>query len=239
MQDNKKPIVFLGSCSAMSMWDDCCKRSGQKIIGILDNDYWLNTDQVDGVNVIGTEQDIEHLLELREKYNFFVATNWDPSLLNGDITERDNQKRQRLIQLVEEYELPLANIIDPSSVIHSNVQIDGGCYIGPMVSLETRVTIGKHTQMYAHCAFAHDVKIGSNCFFNRRVGAWGCTIGNDVYFGPFSVYAGNYRNSHVAENAWIHPGIIVYGRPISEGEIVTIKSQRRTYPLGGANQIVQ
>ena len=59
----------------MSMWDDCCKRSGQKIIGILDNDYWLNTDKVDGVNVIGTEQNIEHLLELREKVN-----NGDPSV---------------------------------------------------------------------------------------------------------------------------------------------------------------
>ena len=47
-----------------------------------------------------------------------------------------------------------------------------------------------------------------------------------------------YKDSYIGDNAFIHPGLAVAGRPIKEGETVTIREQlrqRRTQTVGAVD----
>jgi hypothetical protein len=60
-------------------------------------------------------------------------------------------------------------------------------------------------------------------------------MGNHVYLSIGAIYGGNYKDSYIGDNAFIHPGLAVAGRPIKEGETVTIREQlrqRRTQTVG-------
>lgn len=241
-------MIFLGSNSALSIWVDVCKRTNIQITGIIDSDYWGNTDSICDVPVIGSEKDMESVLERfcpaigqppKKMWcnRFFIATNWDPSGLNKEITERDNKKRQMFVDLVEQYNLPLGNIIDPTAVVMEGVELGGGNYVGAGAIIESNAQIGKHTQIWHQCIVGHDMKIGNDCVLNRRATIWGGNMGNHSYISLGSTYGGNYKTSYIGNNVFIHPGIAVAGRPLEDGEVVTIREQlknrRRTQVIGG------
>lgn len=236
-------MIFVGSNSALGIWVDVCKRANIPITGILDSDYYGNTESICGVPVIGSEKDIgswykEIGTSGRKMWcnSFFVATNWDPSGHNKEITERDNQKRQMLIDLLEEHQAPLANIIDPLAVVPDSVKLGGGNYIGAGAVIEPNAKIGKHTQIWYQCIVGHDIEIGEDCVLNRRATIWGADMGNHSYISLGSTYGGNYKTSRIGNNVFIHPGIGITGRPIEDGEVVTIREQlknrRRTQSIG-------
>lgn len=237
-------MIFLGSNSALGIWVDVCKRANIPIQGILDSDYWGNTDSICGIPVIGSEKDILNWYvdigtpgKKMWTSKFFVATNWDPSGLNKEVTERDNQKRQMLIDLVAEHQAPLQNIIDPTAIVPESVTLGGGNYIGAGAVIEPNAKIGKHTQIWYQCIVGHEVEIGEDCVLNRRATIWGANMGNHSYISLGSTYGGNYKTSSIGNNVFIHPGIAIAGRPIEDGEVVTIREQlknrRRTQVIGG------
>ena len=228
----------------MGIWVEVCQRAGIKIDGIVDSDYYGNTETYKGIPVVGSEKDMDHVLSLcqvtvgqthsRTVWNntFFIATNWDPS---GLLPERDNEKRELFKKIVEEYKLPLQNIIDPSAVIGVGVSLGGGNYVGAGAIIESEVTIGKHTQIWYQSIVGHHITVGEDTVLQRRTGVWGADIGNHVYLGIGAIYGGNYKTSHVGDGAWIHPGLAVAGRKIEAGETVTIREQirqRRTQTVG-------
>ena len=237
-------MIFLGSNSALGIWVDVCKRAGITITGIVDSDYYGNTESIKGVPVIGSEKDMDAVIDLAQaklpgrtiwKDKFFIATNWDPSR-RDEVTLRNNTKRQTFVDLAEQYNLPLGNIIDPLAVVPSDVKLGGGNYVGAGVVVEPEVKIGKHTQLWYQTIVGHGVEIGNDCVLQRRAGIWGGNMGNHVYLSIGAIYGGNYEDSFIGDNAWIHPGLAVAGRPIKEGETVTIREQvrqRRTQTVGG------
>jgi len=231
-------MIFLGSNSALGIWVDVCQRANIPVTGIMDSDYYGNTDSICGIPVIDTEENIENYYNKKLRLwtnSFFIATNWDPSGLNKEVTERDNQKRQRLIELAEKHQVRLQNIVDPLAVVPDSVELGGGNYIGAGAILEPNVKLGRYTQVWYQAIVGHEVEVGQDCVLNRRIGVWGTNIGNHVYMGIGSVYGGNYRDSHIGDGAWIHPGLAVAERPIKEGETVTIREQlrqRRTQTIG-------
>jgi len=232
-------MIFLGSNSALGIWVDVCQRANIPVTGIMDSDYYGNTDSICGIPVIDTEENIENYYNKKLRLwtnSFFIATNWDPSGLNKEVTERDNQKRQRLIELAEKHQVRLQNIVDPLAVVPDSVELGGGNYIGAGAVIEPNAKIGKHTQIWYQCIVGHDIEIGEDCVLNRRATIWGADMGNHSYISLGSTYGGNYKTSRIGNNVFIHPGIGITGRPIEDGEVVTIREQlknrRRTQSIG-------
>lgn len=232
-------MIFLGSNSAMGIWVDVCKRANIPIQGIIDSDYYGNTDSICGIPVIDKEENLgNYYSEKLRLWNnsFFIATNWDPSTL---LPERDNQKREKFKKILEQHpDIRLQNIIDPLAVVPKDVELGGGNYIGAGAVIEPGVKIGKHTQIWYQTIVGHETEIGEDCVLQRRSGIWGGNMGNHVYLSIGSIYGGNYKDSYIGDNAWIHPGLAVAGRPIKEGETVTIREQlrqRRTQTVGAVS----
>ena len=238
-------MIFLGSNSAISIWVEVCERANIPVTGIIDSDYYGNTESICGIPVIDRE---ENLGNYKKKLgtssskiwtnSFFLATNWDPSGINKEVTERNNEKRERLKALLEQFpDIPLKNIIDPLAVVPKDVELGGGNYIGAGAVIEPGAKIGKHTQIWYQCIVGHDVEIGEDCVLNRRATLWGANMGNHSYISLGSTYGGNYKDSYIGDNVFIHPGIAIAGRPIEDGETVTIREQlknrRRTQVIGG------
>ena len=238
-------MIFLGSNYAIRIWKDVLKRSGITCHGIVDADYYGNRKKYKNIPVIGTEDDLESVIKNHAMFSttddgknlswcshFFIGTTWDPAPVTG--TARNNEKRQRLIDLAEKWELPMGSLIDPTAIVPSDVKIGKGVYIGAGVIIEPGVTIGDYTQIWHQAVIGHDTKIGRDCVLQRRSGLWNATVGDHVYLSIGSVYAGRYKKSTVGNNAWIHPGIAVQTRDIAENETVTIREQfkRRAQPVG-------
>lgn len=231
-------MIFLGSNSALGIWVDVCKRANIPIQGIIDSDYYGNTDSICGVPVIDTEENIENYYNKKIRMwtnSFFIATNWDPSR-RDDVTLRNNDKREKFKEIVNRYpDIRLQNIVDPLAVVPDGVELGGGNYIGAGAVIEPEVKIGRHTQVWYQTIIGHGVEIGEDCTLQRRSGIWGGNMGNHVYLSIGAIYGGNYNDSYIGDNAWIHPGLAVAGRPIKEGETVTIREQlrqRRTQTVG-------
>jgi len=229
-------MIFLGSNSALGIWVDVCKRANIPITGVIDSDYYGNTDSICGIPVIDTEDNIENYYNKKIRMwtnSFFIATNWDPSNL---LPERDNEKREKFKEILNRYpDIRLQNIIDPLAVVPKDVELGGGNYIGAGAVIEPEVKIGRHTQVWYQTIIGHGVEIGEDCTLQRRSGIWGGNMGNHVYLSIGAIYGGNYNDSYIGDNAWIHPGLAVAGRPIKEGETVTIREQlrqRRTQTVG-------
>lgn len=231
-------MIFLGSNSALGIWIDVCKRANIPITGIMDSDYYGNTDSICGIPVIDTEENIANYYNKQIRMwtnSFFIATNWDPSR-RDDVTQRNNEKREKLKSILKQYpDIRLQNIIDPLAVVPKDVELGGGNYIGAGAVLEPGVKLGQHTQVWYQTIIGHEVEIGEDCVLQRRSGIWGGNMGNHVYLSIGAIYGGNYNDSYIGDNAWIHPGLAVAGRPIKEGETVTIREQlrqRRTQTVG-------
>lgn len=238
-------MIFLGCNRNIGLWKNVLVRQGVYPTGIVDSDYYGNVKKYRGIPVIGTEHNIEEVIDKYAKFStdgtgrdklwcshFFIGTNWDPSSLDDpQERERDNAKRQKMIDIAEKYKLPMGSIIDPTAIIPSSVKLGKGVYIGAQTILEPGVKIGDYTQVWYQSAIGHDTKIGRDCVLQRRTGIWGSTMGDHVYMSIGSVYAGNYKTSKIGNNAFIHPGIAVQGREIAEGEVVTVRTQlrRRTH----------
>ena len=240
-------MIFLGCNNAIGIWKDCLKRMGITPKGIVDSDYYGNTKRYAGIPVIGTEEDMESVIDYAKfstaddgnnttwHSHFFIGSNWDPSLLNGqEIRDRNNAKRQKLIDIAEKWNLPMGSIIDPTAIVPNSVKVGKGVYIGAGAVIEPQVTMGDYTQIWYQSIVGHKVKIGRDCVLQRRAGLWGAEVGDHVYMSIGSVYGGNYNTSKIGNNAWIHPGIAVQTRDIAENETVTIREQfkRRAQPVG-------
>ena len=241
-------MIFLGCNDAIGIWKNVLVRQGMYPKGIVDSDYYGNTKRYAGIPVIGSEHNMEEVIEKYAKFSpddsgnhtlwhthFFIGTNWDPSLLNGqEIRDRNNAKRQRMIDIAEKYNLPMGSIIDPTAIVPNSVKLGKGVYIGAGAVIEPQVTVGDYTQIWYQSIVGHKTKIGRDCVLQRRAGLWGAHVGDHVYMSIGAVYGGNYKTSKIGNNAWIHPGIAVQTRDIAENETVTIREQfkRRAQPVG-------
>jgi NDP-sugar pyrophosphorylase family protein len=174
-----KPLLFLGSNSAIQLYVDAATRQGISVAGIIDSDYFGNAENFKGIPVVGTELDLD---KWRNDYEFFIATNTSP---DSDHV-RDNNKRKQLISLVEQHNIKCINLIDPVSYIGSNVTLGHGIFIGYNVHIEHDSTVDSFSQIHFNTGVGHHCSIGKNTIIQRKCGLGNVTIGNNVYVGMWT-----------------------------------------------------
>lgn len=185
INDSSRPLIFLGSNIVMPKFTEVCEHFGIEVAGIMDHDYWGNTNHIGEIPVIGTEQSLNDPTQLayyKSHYNFFCATNWLPS--NDDISVRDRNKRRRLIDLIDQHKLSCISIVESSARISRYAKIGKGCFVDGAISIEPNVIVGDYTSIYSHTDIGHDSTIGRNCVIQRHAGlAAFCNMEDEVYFG--------------------------------------------------------
>lgn len=220
------PVVFLGTNSNLLLYCETAKKAGITIAGIIDNDYAGNTDQLHGLPVLGSEQDLEFLQSCKSKYLFFIATNWSPDPEHV----RDCQKRQHLIDVVATHQLQCVNIVDPSAQVSEHAHLGQGIYIGALSYVEPDVAIEDHAQIHYGVGLSHGSRVGTNTVIQRQAGI-AASIGANCYVGMWSKL---FKSDllQVGDHAIINPGLYVARDVASQEHVKLTKESRRvaSYP---------
>jgi UDP-3-O-[3-hydroxymyristoyl] glucosamine N-acyltransferase len=217
------PLLFLGTCANIIRYKDAAERQGLTVAGILDSDWFQNTQDFCGIPIIDTEANISNY---KDTHDFFIATNWtiDPNHV------RDKEKRKMLIDLVREQGIECINIIDPSSYIGTGTQIGQGVYIAFCAMIEPGTVLKDFCQVHDFVGLAHGTRVGENTIIQRQAGLH-ADIGDDVYIGMWSK-AYHPRLLKIGNNAVINPGLYV-ARDVAEGETIRLtKESIRVYQHG-------
>lgn len=213
-----KPIIFLGSGLQITEFAEICDLAAQSVVGIIDSDYYGNTTDYQGIPYVGREDDFD-FSDASDKYDFFIGS----AAVAG--MPRTIQRRRQFVDLVDQLNLPCANIIDPQCRISPKAKLGKGVYIGYSSWISHQVVIHDHCIMHAFSAVGHGCVIGKNTTFKGNVGASSnVTFGENVIALIGSRFLG-FPSMSVGNNAIIYPGMVVM-RDVADGEIARFSSKK-------------
>lgn len=212
-----KPIIFLGESHQISDIKDTCELMDRTVMGIIDDDYYGNTDVIEGLPVIGSEKQADWN-KLARDYDFFVTVNGLPSI------SRNCQKRKNFIDIIKTFDLPCANIVDPQVRISPSAVLGQGIFMGYITQVGPRCVIGDHCQIHTFCGMAHDTKLGTNVILQRACMLTSLvTLEDNAYLAPGCKVLRS--NITIGANSFVHSGMLVF-RDVEPGEVVKITGKK-------------
>jgi acetyltransferase-like isoleucine patch superfamily enzyme len=226
-----KPLIFLGSSQAILIFAETCEENGIAVHGIIDSDYFGNTDSIDGIPVVDTESSFDDPAKAKyyqENFNFFCAVNWMPS--RDPIAVRNYNKRKMYLNLIKEKNLSCINIIDSRAKISKTAQLGVGIYIAEFVSIEPKVVVNDFVNIWIGSMIGHHSCVGSNSVIQRSCILQGnVTVEDDVYLSP-RVFLFK-SDITIKSGSFVHQGIMLC-RNTLPGEIVSLldKNNKKVYP---------
>jgi NDP-sugar pyrophosphorylase family protein len=230
INNNSKPLIILGSRKPIGKIKRVCRQHKIEIAGMIDGDYFGNTEWFEDILVIDSEQaflDPDKLSYYKTNFNFFLATSWTPE--SNQIMTRNRQRRNYLISLIEKYDLPCVSLIDRSSMIDPSAKIGKNVFIDCFCIVEESATIGDFTAMYGFSGIAHNCIVGKNCVIHGKAGTTSdCIIEDECYLG---INSGLWRSNIILKKGTVvHPNLAVH-RSTEENEIISLagKDLRRIY----------
>lgn len=190
----KRPLIFVGSRSVVPEMAYTAELNGIEVLGIIDSHYYGNTEEIQGVPVIGSE------LWLLDKDNTqakkwlkdcdFLPINWH----DGSTKKENNLSLLRLqrIKVLEESKASMINLIHPDSSIptktkYSRFSIGTGNYIHPKCYISSSNTrIGNYCMIGSCSNIHHDVKLNDNVLIGPNVHLDRCEVGSNSFVGSHS-----------------------------------------------------
>lgn len=179
INDNTKPLLLLGSCESLYTIIEICRQYSINIAGILDSDYYGNTAELSGIPVTGAVSELLdpiRLASLKDKFNFFIATNWLPT--NSTAAKRNKEKRRSLIELARASNINCISLVHQLTASNSTNQIGFGVLIDAFAHLGGNNLIGDFALIHSHTLLGHGNIIGTNCVMQHKA-----TIKSDVTLG--------------------------------------------------------
>lgn len=230
INSNHKPLIFIGSSLGMLKHLDVCIDHNISVHGLIDQDYYGNTDSLHGVPVIDSEisfNDPEKLKYYQENFVFFCATTWLPT--TDEISIRNQIKRQQHLSLLDEKNLPTISLVSRCAYISHSAKIGKGVFVDAFSHLEPGVVFDDYVSAYPQSFVGHDTTVGRNSVIQRqtRIKSY-VTIEKNVYFGTNALIAKPHIT--ISENTFVHEGIILYRGTVAN-EIVHMEGRnlKRVY----------
>ena len=184
MDSNNKPLIILGTNISLYKQIEVCENNGIEIAGIIDSDYFGNTERFCGLPIIDTEKSFEDTAKVdfyKQNFNFFCATNWSPE--PSPVFIRNREKRKNLIDIIDRLELDCINIIDKFARVSKYAKLGKGCFIDGNVMVEPECVVGDFVSIYANAEVGHHAHVGRNCVLQRGSAVAGhVTLEDDVFF---------------------------------------------------------
>lgn len=223
INNTSKPLIFVGSNLNIYKVYELVESLGITIAGIIDNDYHGQGNYKD-IPIIAREEDIA---SLKDQYQFLCVTNWIPG--TDPIITRNNQKRQRLINLLDSLEVEQATIISNLAQVSTRSNLGKGVIIDAFAMVEPNVTVNDYTTIYPYAVIGHDSVIGKNVVIQRY-----CLITSSVNIQD-NVYTGlgsrvSRSKVTISAGTFIHPNLTML-RGTSPNEEVSLagKDLRKVY----------
>ena len=220
-----RPVIFLGTSTNLEVPLRICQLSNIPVAGIVDSDYYGNTDKKNGVEIIGSEHSFD-FDAARDQFDFFIGQSYSTQ------DQRSRKKRLDYISIINHHNLNCATLIHPGSEIYDGVEIGPGCLIGFCAGISHHVTIGAHSRLDSFSMIGHHVEIGDNCYINSySMISTNTIIKDNVSIMPGAAILRTGKNRTVVGNdAIIYPRVTV-ARDVDPGEIVSLAggNTRRIY----------
>ena len=194
-----RPLIFVGSRFNMLEFAVTAHKLGHEILGILDHQYYMNTDSIDGIPVIGDER---WLLDSNNQQaqtwlktcDFFVATVSTGEQLNKNIESNREMLRYQRINLLDQANANVASLIDPDSQlfknlnnIYSRIKLGKGIFVAHSADVTVyTVNIGDYAIIQPQVFIGHHVCIGRNVNIAPMSKIFSCNIGNNSTIGMYS-----------------------------------------------------
>jgi len=218
---DQRPLILLGTNVNLYHQVEMAELNGMKVVGVIDSDYYGNTDTICDVPVIDTERvfdDPERLAHYRENFQFFCAVVGLPE--KNPVTMRNYEKRLMLLDLIDQHDLPCVSLVSPHASISSLAKIGKGVFIDHFVTIEAKVELEDYVSVYGYSMINHFTKVGRNTQFHRysSIGSF-CTVGENSHFSPMS--RALKAKLKFGKNTWIQQGISIM-RGTVENEIVSV-----------------
>jgi UDP-3-O-[3-hydroxymyristoyl] glucosamine N-acyltransferase len=226
-----KPLIFLGSNHNLHVFVDVAKSAGFVIAGIVDDDYHGQGCFQD-IPIIGLEEDLAKNFEYWNNFQYFCATNWQPTEFRDPYQERNQVKRERYINLLEQQKYEVATIVSPRAQVCSyNVELGKGVFIDSFCYVNSNVKISDWSIVYGFSTVADSCTIGRNCVLQRKTLITGeVTLEDNVFMAVGSIV--NKNHVTIANNTFIQQGIMVL-RDTKPYELIGLagKDLRRVYKI--------
>lgn len=189
-------LIFVGSNANMSQMTDLARLQGYTNLTIIDHDYYGNTDAIEGIPVIGSEQ--SHRWSSQNDY--FMAVSWFPE--KTDLQKRNKQKRQRLIELLAQEKITCVNLLHPTAIIPGTVILGQGLMICAGAIIGNHSVINNFVQIREHAYLAHHATIGHGSIIQvyGYVGSH-ISLGPDCYVGIRASCV--QQHSHISDHSFI------------------------------------
>jgi NDP-sugar pyrophosphorylase family protein len=214
MTPSNKQLVFLGASSNIAIYAETASRQGIDIAGIIDEDYFGNTESICNVPIIGNEKTF--FKSNYKDYNIFIGTNWSPHPTHA----RDVKKRLNFIKLIEQFNINPVNLIDPAAVVSKSAILGSGIYIGSNVVIEPNCLIDNFVQIFHNTNLSYGSTVGKNSTIqnNSLVVA---LIGKNSFIGMaskiFPYFSPGYLT--IGNDVCVYPNLVV-NKNIVDSELV-------------------
>ena len=216
-----KSLIFLGTNGVLERHIEACERQNQPIAGIIDGDWFGNTEKFAGLSVLDTHHVFDTNPDKYKNHVFFVAVNWNPK------AGRDITKRNMFIDLVKRHHLECINLIDPSSYVSQHAVLGQNVYIGPGTIIEPFAVIEDFATIWGNTTLGHHNRLGENSVLQREAVVH-ALIGSNTYVGIASVIVSD-PEPIIGNNVVIAPCIHVT-RDVCDNEKISLsKDSFRIY----------
>lgn len=204
---NKKILLIGGGGHCKSVLDSILSLDEFGEIGIIDKKEYVGKTTM-GISTIGCDEDLPALYNKGYRYAFVTIG----SIGNPTI-------RIQLFNRLKEIGFEIPKIIDPSSAVSKNANIEQGVFIGKQAIVNAGVVIQKGTIINSGSIVEHDCQIGA--FVHVAPGA---VLGGEVIIG---------ENSHIGTNATIKQQVYIGSNSVvGMGSVVTRNIKANTIAYG-------
>lgn len=177
----KKRVVIIGAGGHAKVIADIIIKSGDEVVGFLDDNYLKNTKIISELKTVGKISDCVEMQKNDDKLYFIIAI--------GNNNIRRN--------IAEKYDLNYYTAIHPDAVIGLEVQIDKGTVIMANACINSNAIIGKHCIINTGAVIEHDNIIEDAVHISPNATLCGTVkVGANTHIGAGSVVKNNTNITH-------------------------------------------
>lgn len=204
----RKKVVIIGAGGHAKVIADIIEKSGDEIVGFLDDNKEIGTTIIKEYKVIGDLNNRFAMAVTKENLEFIIAIG-------------DNRKRE---EISHSPNLKFYTAIHPSAQIGLDVEIQEGTVVMANSCINSSAKIGKHCIINTGSIIEHD-NIIEDCVHISPNAALGGTvkIGENTHVGIGSIVKNNIT---ICQNCIIGAGAVVVKDILEEGTYVGVPAKR-------------
>lgn len=164
----RENIIIIGANVhglAAEILDTILSQDRYEVVAFYDRDTKLHGSEIRGIPIVGSP---DQLLNGEKKFNGALM----------HIAIGDNISRKEMYRKINECGIRFVSIVHPSAKIHSQSEIEEGCYIGPNAVVGNGVRIGSATILESGAIIQAESRVDSSSYISA-----GVTVGNKVTIG--------------------------------------------------------